>query len=125
MRSSRMFQQETARIQKAYYNLLNKSSIKWLVDLLVNPEDNGGMTTKGTAMTADREIAMYGMPVADIRSEYMESITARCSGLEMVVAGILSDCQELQAMGRSEAVRQQLNVAKFILFEMIDAKEQA
>jgi hypothetical protein len=55
----------------------------------------------------------------------MDSITAKFSGLEMVVAGILSDCQELTAMGRSEQVRQQLNVAKFILFEMIDKKETA
>ena len=65
----------------------------------------------------------YGMSEADIREEYMESITARFSGLEMVVMGILSDCQELTAMGRSETVRKQLNVAKFILSEMMTAKE--
>jgi hypothetical protein len=70
----------------------------------------------------DKEIAMFGMTKEDIREEYMESLTARLSGLEMVVAGILSDCQELTAMGRSEDVRKQLNVAKFILFEMMEAK---
>jgi len=52
----------------------------------------------------------------------MESITAQFSGLEMVVMGILSDAQELGAMGRPEAVRKQLNVAKFILGEMMDQK---
>lgn len=69
------------------------------------------------------ESKCYGMSEADIREEYMDSITAKFSGLEMVVMGILSDCQELTAMGRSEAVRKQLNVAKFILSEMMDAKE--
>jgi hypothetical protein len=48
----------------------------------------------------------------------MESVSAKLGGMELVVAGILSDCQELTAMGRSEDVRQQLNVAKFILFTM-------
>ena len=74
--------------------------------------------------TAD-QIKVYGMTTETIRNEYMDSITAKFSGLEMVVASILSDCQELTAMGRSEQVRQQLNVAKFILFQMIDQKEAA
>lgn len=69
------------------------------------------------------EIKCFGMTTDDIRDQYMNSITAKCSGLEMVVMGILSDCQELGAMGRTEDVRKQLNVAKFILAEMMDAKE--
>ena len=76
-------------------------------------------------MTTADQVKMFGMTEDAIRDEYMDSITAKFSGLEMVVAGILSDCQELTAMGRSEQVRQQLNVAKFILFEMIDKKETA
>ena len=73
----------------------------------------------------------YGMSEADIREQYMESITARHSGLEMVVMGILSDCQEFLVMDarytfqktdRSEAVRQQLNIAKYILSEMLEEK---
>jgi len=82
---------------------------------------------KGTKMTKqEREIAMFGMTVEDIQVQYMESITAKCSGLEMVVAGILSDTQEMLAMGAGpravEYVRQQMNVAKHILFTMQDAK---
>ena len=65
---------------------------------------------------------MFGMSESDIREQYMDSITAKFSGLEMVVAGILSDCQELIERGQSERVRKQLSVAKFILFEMMDAK---
>ena len=65
----------------------------------------------------------YGMTEADIREEYMNGLTARLSGLEMVVMGVLSDAQELLAMGQNEAARRQMNVAKFILGEMMDAKE--
>ena len=72
-----------------------------------------------------KQIAMYGMTEADIREQYMESITAKLSGLEMVVAGILSDCQEELCSGPADQARitRQLNVAKFILFEMLDKKE--
>jgi hypothetical protein len=79
-----------------------------------------------------REIEMYGMSTEDIRSQYMESITAKMTGLEMVVAGILSDVQELTAYQHAadvnskaskELIRKQLNVAKFIIFEMMDQKE--
>ena len=73
------------------------------------------------------ELQMFGMSEDTIREEYMESITARLSGQEMVVAGILSDCQEMMAYEQPdfntiERIRKQLNVAKFILFEMSDAK---
>ena len=73
-------------------------------------------------MQRTREINMYGMTEQDIREQYIESITAKFSGLEMVVMGVLSDAQELGAMGRTEAVRKQLNVAKFILSEIMDQK---
>ena len=75
---------------------------------------------------------MFGMSESDIREQYMESITAKMSGLEMVVAGILSDVQELTAYQHAadvnskaskELIRKQLNVAKFIIFEMMDQKE--
>jgi hypothetical protein len=64
----------------------------------------------------------YGMSAADIRTQYMQSITAKFAGLEMVVMGVLSDAQELQAMGHNEAFRKQLNIAKFILSEMMDQR---
>ena len=78
-------------------------------------------------MTQYSEIKMYGMTEDQIRTQYMESLTAKFSGLEMVVMSILSDCQEMMAMGTGprsvEYVRQQMNVAKFILCEMQDQKE--
>ena len=68
----------------------------------------------------------YGMTEADIREEYMESITARLTGMEMVVMGILSDCQHMQETDyfTKDSIRKQLNVAKFILSEMMDAKRK-
>ena len=68
------------------------------------------------------ELNCYGMSQEDIREQYMQSITARFTGLEMVAMGVLSDAQELLAMGRSEAARKQMNIAKFILSEMMDAR---
>lgn len=68
------------------------------------------------------EYKCYGMSEAEVRDEYMNSVTARLSGLEMVVMGVLSDAQELAAMGRD--VRKELNIAKFILSEMMKAKEE-
>ena len=78
----------------------------------------------------DFETKCYGMTEQSIRNQYMESTTAKFAGLEMVVMGILSDCQEMQAMNNpmiasmksNEYVRKQLNVAKFILSEMMDQK---
>ena len=77
----------------------------------------------------------YGMSKADIREEYMESITAKCGGLEMVVMSILSDAQEILAFQSpdgwlkpvsprdADTARKQMNIAKFILSEMMDRKE--
>jgi len=71
----------------------------------------------------------YGITEQEIREQYMQSITAQCSGLEMVVMGIMSDCQEMMAMGTGprsvEYVRKQMNIAKFILSEMMDARVPA
>jgi len=65
----------------------------------------------------------YGMTEADIRDQYMNGITAQLSGLEMVAMGILSDAQHMMEFGSSnDAVRKQLNIAKFILAEIMEAK---
>ena len=82
-------------------------------------------------MSKSIEFQMFGM-TEDVNSKcYINSATANLIGLEMVVAGILSDCQEMIAMNNptipspnsNEYVRKQLNVAKFIIFEMMDQKE--
>jgi hypothetical protein len=67
----------------------------------------------------------YGISEADIREQYMSSITARLSGLEMVAMGVLSDAQELMTFGNDQATdqaRKNINIAKFILSEMMEAR---
>ena len=75
------------------------------------------------------ETKMYGgLTEKQIRERYIKSITAKLSGQEMVIAGLLSDCQEMIAMKNpsipapltDELIRVNLNIAKFILFEMLD-----
>ena len=72
------------------------------------------------------ESKCYGMSQDEIREQYMNSLTARFSGLEMVAMSILSDCQEMMAMGTGPAsieyVRKHMNIAKFILAEMMEAR---
>jgi hypothetical protein len=76
--------------------------------------------------TVEKQIEMFGMSVDDIRTSYLESMTAKFwqvnADLEMVVMSILSDAQELAAMGDKESVRKQLNIAKYILSEMMETK---
>jgi hypothetical protein len=68
-----------------------------------------------------RNESMYGF--ADIDS-YIESvkdsITYKFTGANMVVAGLMSDAQELMSVGDTERARQTLNVAKAVLFQIMD-----
>lgn len=73
-------------------------------------------------MRKDQE-RMFGMSEEDIREQYMNGLTAKLSGLEMVVASILSDAQELLQMDRKDEARKMMNIAKFVLFEMMDKRE--
>ena len=71
------------------------------------------------------ESKCYGMSEADIRDQYMDSLTAKFCGLEMVAMGVLSDAQELISFGHDQAydqARKNINIAKFILAEMMDAR---
>ena len=66
----------------------------------------------------------YGLTEADIREEYMESLTAKLCGIEMVVMGILSDAQHMVEVGMSDRARKYMNIAKFILSEQMDARRE-
>lgn len=73
----------------------------------------------------------FGMTEENIRRQYMETLTARAVGLEHVVAGILSDCQEMLPLDENDEmspsddlIRRQLNIAKHILFEMAKEKRE-
>ena len=74
------------------------------------------------------ESKCYGMSQDQIREEYMNGITARFTGLEMVVMSVLSDAQELQSFGHAQALdqsRKYMNIAKFILSEMMEVRQPA
>jgi chromosome condensin MukBEF ATPase and DNA-binding subunit MukB len=70
------------------------------------------------------ETNCYGMTESAIREQYMNSITAKLSSLEMVVMGMLSDSQEMLNTDyfSKDDVRKQLNKAKFVLAEIMDSK---
>ena len=64
----------------------------------------------------------YGISQADIERHYMQSLTAKLSGLEMVVMSVLSDAQELMDFGEAEQARKQINIAKYILSKLMEEK---
>ena len=73
-----------------------------------------------------REIKMYGTTEAALRESIERSMTFKVSGPAMIVAGMLSDVQEMMAYGPydsdtlaniQEDQRLQLNRAKWVLFE--------
>lgn len=70
------------------------------------------------------ESKCYGMTEQDINEQYVQSITAKMCGIEMVVMSILSDAQELLAMGQNDNSRKLMNIAKFILSEMMESKRK-
>jgi hypothetical protein len=81
--------------------------------------------TNATQTTAqeERNINMYGIADIDAYVESVkESITYQLTGANMVVAGLMSDAQELIAGGAQNSSRQTLNIAKHILFLIMDGE---
>ena len=72
--------------------------------------------------TTSVEQSMYGCDIEAFKDSVRRSITYRFTGGNMVVAGLMSDAQELMAMGQTETARQYLNRAKAILFDIMDGK---
>ena len=69
------------------------------------------------------ESKCYGISQADIERQYMQGVTAKLSGLEMVAMSVLSDAQELMSFGHAQATdqaRKNINIAKFILSNMME-----
>jgi hypothetical protein len=86
----------------------------------------------GKNIKREREQAMYGCTEAELRESVESSITFKFTGAGMVVASMLSDCQEMMAHGPydsdtlanvQEGQRQLLNRAKWILFEYASPKD--
>jgi len=81
--------------------------------------------THATLTTAqeERNINMYGIADIDAYVESVKkSVTYQFTGANMVVAGLMSDAQELIAGCAQDRSRQTLNIAKHILFLVMDGK---
>jgi hypothetical protein len=73
-------------------------------------------------MEKDVALKMFGCDPDTYLDSVKNSATYQLSGASMVVAGLMSDAQEEIASGMDERARQTLNLAKMILFEIMDGK---
>jgi len=83
---------------------------------------------EGLSTKEINQVRMYGCTEAQMREAVESSITFQLSGPAMVVAGMMSDAQEMMAYEQPdfntiEDQRQLLNRAKFVLFTYIMDKE--
>jgi hypothetical protein len=83
------------------------------------------------ATQTSRNESMYGFADMDAYIESVkESMTYKFTGGNMIVAGLMSDAQELIAGCAQELIagcaqdraRQTLNIAKFIMFKIMDGE---
>lgn len=81
-------------------------------------------------MASKFELQAYGMSEESINKLFLENTLTE---VEMVIAGLLSDCQELlpqdedgKMTNTDDMIRKNLNIAKFILFKKLrEAREVA
>jgi hypothetical protein len=68
-------------------------------------------------------VQMYGVANIDAYIESVKaSFTYKTTGGNMIVAGLMSDAQEQMAFGDTEGARKTLNIAKTILFQIMDGE---
>ena len=68
-------------------------------------------------------VQMYGVANIDAYIESVkDSFTYEVTGGNMIVAGLMSDAQEQMAFGDTEGARKTLNIAKAILFQIMDGE---
>ena len=84
---------------------------------------------EGLSTQEINQVRMYGTTESRMRENIERSATFKFSGAEMIVAGMLSDAQEMFAYNRPDANtieehRQLMNRAKWALFEYM-SKETA
>lgn len=69
------------------------------------------------------DIQMYGVANIDAYIKSVtDSFTYKVTGGNMIVAGLMSDAQELMSFGDTEGARKTLNIAKAILFQIMDGE---
>ena len=67
-------------------------------------------------------LQMYGTPDINLYIErnIKPSTTYRFSGGNMIVASLMSDAQEMIAVDDAEGARKILNIAKYVLFQIME-----
>lgn len=70
----------------------------------------------------NQEFQIYGISEKDIRDEYMNSPWNKLAGTEMTIMSILSDAQHVLECGDSNQARKYMNIAKFILADMMEKR---
>ena len=74
-----------------------------------------------TTTQTERNVAMYGVEnIDEFIDSITDTITYRGCGADMIVAGLMSDAQELMAHNDVEGARKTLNRAKAVLFKIMD-----
>ena len=66
----------------------------------------------------DKQMQMYGCDFQAFKESVKDSITYKVSGGVMVLAGLLSDAQELMVGDDIDTARKYLNRAKALMFDM-------
>ena len=70
-----------------------------------------------TSQQIDVNLRVFGVTDIEQWTENMtDMITYKASGANLIVAGLMSDAQELMAHGDVERARKTLNIAKHVLF---------
>jgi len=74
-----------------------------------------------TTTQTERNVAMYGVEnIDEFIDSITDTITYRGCGADMIVAGLMSDAQELMAHDDIEGARKTINRAKAVLFKIMD-----
>ena len=73
-------------------------------------------------MTTITDLDLYGVSDIELYIErhIKNSETYKFSGASMIVAGLMSDAQEMIAHSDDEGARKVLNIAKCVLFKIMD-----
>ena len=68
------------------------------------------------------EKLIYGVNIGKYIEPPKQSFTYKTTGANMVVAGLMSDAQEQMSFGDTEGARKTLNIAKAIIFKIMDGE---
>jgi len=68
------------------------------------------------------ENSMFGCNIDDFTDSVKDSVTYKLSGAHMIIAGLMSDAQEVMSHGDNESARQFLNRAKHLMFLVMDGE---